>query len=504
MTFRIDTARGRRILSLALPIMVAMVTQTLINVVDTIYVGKLDPTYSIPGQAALGFSLPVYWSLGGFLAALGVGTQAITARRYGEGASEKAGQTLTNSLFVGLVASLTFTVIGWFGTPYVFPFLTSNESVLGLGIPYTQVRMLAILPMTWTMAFKGFFDGLGKTRVHMWACLVMNTVNILLNYPFIYGFGPLPPLYVTGAGIASIISTAIGMFIMMGWTFRETFREKFKYWRISNLRPRLMGEIARLSAPSGGAEIFMMSGVLMFLKIVAMLDEQAVHTAIQTTSVYAGSGGAVLADLQRQLATVASWPGSLLAADWAPTLLSSRPPVYTTATKLIIDLATLGFVTCIAFGQATATLVSQHMGKDDYREAERYGWDSIKIGMYIFGVIGVIVLLEPAFFLDILSDDQLVIEAAIPGLRIMASLQMFVAAALILIQALFGAGNTKFVMYTEAAVHFLCLVPLTYLLSITFGVGFMGVWISAAVYVVTLCGVLTWKFWSGTWKNTEV
>jgi Na+-driven multidrug efflux pump len=504
MTFRIDTDRGRRILSLALPIMIAMVTQTLINVVDTIYVGKLDPTYSIPGQAALGFSLPVYWSLGGFLAALGVGTQAITARRYGEGESEQAGQTLTNSLFVGFVASLAFTLIGWFGTPYAFEFLTSNESVLELGVPYTRVRMLAILPMTWTMAFKGFFDGLGKTRVHMWACLVMNTINILLNYPLIYGMGALPPMYVTGAGIASLIATGIGMFIMMGWTFRKEFREQFEYWKLSNLKPKLMGEVARLSAPSGAAEIFMMSGVLLFLKIVAMLDEQAVHTAIQATSAYAGDGGMLFAELQQKLATVGSWPGSLMASDWGPTVLSSRPPVYTTATKLIFDLATLGFVTCIAFGQATATLVSQHMGKDDYRQAEKYGWDSIKIGMYIFGVIGVIVILQPAFFLDILSDDPLVIEAAVPGLRVMGSLQMFVAAALILIQALFGSGNTKFVMYTEAAVHFLCLVPLAYLLAFTFEVGFMGVWLSAAAYVITLAGILTWKFWSGTWKTTEV
>ena len=83
MYLAVDAKRGKQILSLAAPIIVAMLTQNLINVVDTIYIGKLDPTYSIPGQAALGFSLPFYWSIGGFLAAISVGTQATTARRFG-------------------------------------------------------------------------------------------------------------------------------------------------------------------------------------------------------------------------------------------------------------------------------------------------------------------------------------------------------------------------------------------------------------------------------------
>ena len=59
MTFQIDVTRGKRIAILAAPVVIAMFTQTLINIVDTIFVGKLDPSYSIPGQSALGFSLPI-------------------------------------------------------------------------------------------------------------------------------------------------------------------------------------------------------------------------------------------------------------------------------------------------------------------------------------------------------------------------------------------------------------------------------------------------------------
>ena len=163
MNFGIDITRGKRITRLAAPIVIAMFTQTFINVVDTIFVGKLDPAYSIPGQSALGFSLPILWSIGGFLAAIGVGTQAMTARRFGAKANEQAGKVLTNMVVVACLGSVVFTILGWFWIPFFFKFLTSNESVLSLGVPYARLRILGILALVVTTGYKGFFDGVGKT-----------------------------------------------------------------------------------------------------------------------------------------------------------------------------------------------------------------------------------------------------------------------------------------------------------------------------------------------------
>lgn len=504
MNLGINPRRGRRIFGLAAPIIIAMVTQTFINVVDTIYIGKLDPAFSIPGQAALGFALPVYWSIGGFLAAISVGTQATTARRYGADDAQGAGATLTNALSVGVLSAITFTAIGWLWVPVIFPLLTSNVSVQELGIPYTRIRLLATLPMVCTFAFKGFFDGLGKTKVHMWASLIMNAVNIVLNYIFIFGLGPIPPMYVTGAAIASATSTAVGMLAMVGWSLHGDFRETYAYYKLSKIQPKEMWKLVKLSAPSGAAEIFMMSGGLLFLAIVALLDEEAVTGALAATATYAGSTGQMFATIQHQLVSLENWAGGVLVGDWAPTLVNSRPPIFTTGAKLIIDLLSISFVTCIGFGQATATLVSQQMGKGQYKEAERYGWDSVKLGMYLFGALGLVVVFFPHMFLEFLSDDPLVIEMAAPGLRIMGSLEAFVAAALILVQAHFGAGNTKFVMYTEAIVHIVCLVPLAYFFSFTMELGFLGVWCAGATYIGVLAGVLAWKFWEGKWKEIKV
>ncbi|MFP4599817.1 MAG: MATE family efflux transporter [Persicimonas sp.] len=500
----VDLKRSKRIVWLAAPIMVAMLTQTGINVVDTIFVGKLDASYSIPGQAALGFSLPIFWTIGGFLAAIGVGTQVMTARRHGEGHHEKAGAVLASGVAVAVLSALVFTAIGWMAIPGFFRFLTSNDAVLTLGIPYAQMRVLGITAMVATTAYKGFFDGLGATQVHMYACLVMNVFNVILNYALIFGLGPIPAFHVTGAAIGSVIATFIGLAFMIYWTLRGEHPTKFRVYRLSNFKPKLMWRMIKLSVPSGAAQIFVMAGVLMFLKIIAILDEEAVMTTLASAEFYGGDLSRGAPALHTSITQAREFAGRIFTVDWPATLMWSRPPVYTTAAKLIIDLLSIGFVTCIAFGQATATLVSQSMGKNVYREAEAYGWDSVKLGMYFFGTLGVLVIIYPEAFLDLLSDDQIVIDAAVPGLRVMASMQMFIAMALVSIQALFGAGDTKFVMVAELILHGVCLVPLAYLFSVILDLGFLGVWLSAAVYTLALGAVMAWKFWEGSWKDIEV
>jgi Na+-driven multidrug efflux pump len=75
---------------------------------------------------------------------------------------------------------------------------------------------------------------------------------------------------------------------------------------------------------------------------------------------------------------------------------------------------------------------------------------------------------------------------------------------MILTQALFGAGNSRFVMLAELVLHFTCLVPMAWLLGITFHYGLNGIWASAVTYVVLLCAVMVWKFSRGDWKTIQL
>ena len=75
---------------------------------------------------------------------------------------------------------------------------------------------------------------------------------------------------------------------------------------------------------------------------------------------------------------------------------------------------------------------------------------------------------------------------------------------MILTQALFGAGNPRFVMMVELLLHFGVLLPVAYVCGVLLHGGLLGVWSAAAVYAVLLTSIMAWKFRSGTWKTIVI
>jgi putative MATE family efflux protein len=457
MKLAIDRTLGSRIGSLTWPVVVAMVSQTLINQVDEALIGRLPKAEATPGQAALLPALILFWAIGGSLAAISVGTQALTARRFGEDDHARAGQVLFNSVAVAAITSAIASVIGWFAAPALFGLIANTPDQLKLGVPYLQWRMVGVFSMVVTTSYKSWFDGLGRTRVHMGAAIVMNIINYFLNVALIFGKWGAPALGVTGSGIASMISSYIGMFIIIGWSLRPRYLHEYRVYHLVNLSMRQQWELIKVSVPSAIATMFVMSGFGLFRAIVNVLDKEAGHG-----------------------------------------------PIYGAATSIIIIVLMLCFTAFMAYGSATATLVGQSMGAKQYGLAERYGWEAVKIGVYVTLFIGAIIVVLPDTVLHVFSKDEAVIAVARPILRICGALMPCILSALVLTQALFGAGNTKFVMFVEFGLHFFCLVPLAYLCGIVAGWGVLGVWMGAFAYIVLLCSIMGWKFAEGAWKEIRI
>ena len=455
--FGVRRQHARVILTLAWPVILGMLTQTAVNLVDTAMVGRLPEAISVPGQAALGISLPLYWAIGGFLSSIQVGTQAVASRRFGEGNAALSGRALTNSLAVAFSASIVLSAVAIWSIPHIFPLLDGDAQVVRWGVPYLQVRLIGVLSMVATASAQGFFDGIGRTYVHLVAAVVMNLLNIFGDWVLVFGHLGAPAMGPTGAAVASTVATYVGLAVMLGWTLIPEVRRRFRPFHLGNLSPRVMWDIIRFGIPSGVATVAMMTGFLMFLKIVAHLDAVAGHGA-----------------------------------------------VFTAATKVIIDILSITFMSCIAFGTATATLVGQAMGKGKPRRAELYGWASVKLGLYIFGVFGALTAIWPELLIAVFSKDQAVIQAAIPVLRMLGCVEGLIAAAMILMQAMFGAGAAKFVMYVELCLHFLCLVPLAYLFGVVLDLKLVGMWFGAVVYVFLVVGIMGYTFYRGHWKHIEV
>ena len=494
MSLKVDKTLGKRILRLAYPVTIAMLTQTAINLVDTIMVGRLDSEYSIAGQSAIAISLILLWAVGGLISSISVGTQALAARRFGEGQLLMAGKVLNNALIIGSIASVIATIGVLIALPYFYPFLHSNPSVVTFGIEYSTFRFLGIFSMVLTIVYKGFFDGIGRTKVHMTAAISMNVVNVVLNYCLIFGVGPFPRMNVAGAGLASLIATFVGLFIMLAYSAESGARKRHGLYSRGAFDWKIVRSVVKIGIPGGLATLFVMTGFGVFITIVGWLDQEVVHAAVHNLPEYTSAKLSAF--------------GQASTAIWTPELhdaaLGANPPVHTAATKVIMDIMSVVFMTCMAFGQATATLVGQSLGARDPDLAEAYGWESVKIGAYFMGSVGLLIGLFPDIIAGWFNPDVLVISTAHSALQLMAVSSALIAVGMILAQALFGAGVTVYVMVAELLLHFFCLIPVAYLFGIYFDWGLVGIWGAALTYIVGLAAAMAWKFQEGGWKENRI
>ena len=461
----------RVVLRLATPTVFAMLAQSAVNEIDIIFLSWLPQPEASNAQAALLPSLILLWMFGGSLSAISVGTQAIAARRFAQGKPRDAGAVLANSLAFACVASFAFTALAYLFLPYALKFLITAPHVREQASHYLGFRILGVSSMVMTFSLKAFFDGIGKTYVHMISSIVMNVVNVVLCIVLIFGRYGAPRLGIQGAGIAGCVSSWLGFVIMVVWVLLPRYRRDYQPFRRSHLSRSLVWDILKLSIPSAVATLAVMTGFAFFSRIVSELDH---GPALAATAAAATATGAVEA-------------------------------VNSAATMLIVGILKLTFTACLAFGTSTATLVSQSLGEGDPGKAERFGWVSVRLGLILFGFVG---LCEGVFFthqlLSLVTRSEAVYHAALIPLRMMGLATPLIATGMILTQALFGAGNSRFVMIVELILHFLCLVPLAWLLGLELRVGLVGIWSAALTYVVLLTAVMVWKFRSGDWKTIRI
>ena len=453
----------RTILRLALPTVIAMLSQSVVNEIDVFFFTKLPHPEDSNAQAALLPSLLLVWLFGGSLSAISVGTQALTARRYAERRYEAAGAVLANAAFFCLIAGLVFMVIGAATIHSLLGLILKVPEAHEIAYSYSRWRLLGIVSMAGTMGLKAFFDGIGKTWVHLVSAVVMNVFNVLFCWMFIFGNLGAPRMGAPGAGFAAFAATWIGLGIMMFFAAKE--RGRFDFLRWSNISKSLTWDILKLSIPAAMATVVMMVGFGLFARVAGTLDE----------------------------IEAAANPGAV------------REAVNGAATTDIVAIMKLTFTACLAFGTATATLVAQSLAAKRPADAERFGWASVRLGLVLFGVVGLLegVLFTPQI-VHFISHSDAVREAAIGPMRMMGIVTPIIAVAMILSEALFGAGNTKFVAAAQFCLVFLLLVPLAWFLGLKTDLGITGMWAAAVFYSIAAAVVMTLKFRGGTWKKIQL
>ncbi len=437
-----------RVFSMAVPVMLGMMSQVVLNVVDAAMVGQLGAAQ----LAAAGLGSMAFMVVAMGFSALGTGTQILTARAWGGRDPAAASRVLSNSLFLTVPLGAALSSMAVFRVLPFIHYLVEAPLVRDLTIDYVRYRFVGLLFYLACFAFIGYFNGVGKTKIMMKYMIIVVTLNILFNYLLIFGIWIFPRMGVSGAALASTISYLSGTVYILSCVWYDRIFREYPFFRRRNFHWKLVWDIAYLSWPRAVRMFSFFGAFLVFYKFVGM------------TEILPAKVAAVLA-----------------------------------ATTILITILSFSFMPGVGIGMAGATLIGQSLGAGKFTAARHYGWASVRFGILFMGLSGLLFMLFPREIISFFTRDPLVIDQGYWPLIILGVVQSFNAVGAVLSYCLEGAGATHWVMGAELFIYWLVFLPMTYLFAIHLGWGMTAAWGCIGFMMILYAAVMIRKFRSDSW-----
>ena len=232
-------------LKLAYPVILGMLGHTFVAFADNIMVGQLGTAEL--AAVSLGNSFVfIAMSLGiGFSTAI----TPLVAEADAEGNIDRGRSTFKHGLILCTVLGISLFLLILLAKPLMY-LMDQPLEVVELAIPYLDLVAVSLIPLVIFQAFKQFSDGLSKTKFAMYATVVANIVNVVLNYLLIFGNFGFPQMGIVGAAIGTLVSRVImNIFI---WYFLKTDLKTKEY--VSNfslkVKTKMIKKIISLGFPS--------------------------------------------------------------------------------------------------------------------------------------------------------------------------------------------------------------------------------------------------------------
>ena len=195
--------------SMSLPMMLSMLVQALYNIVDSMFVAKL----SEDALTAVSLAFPIQTLMIAVAGGTGVGINALLSRSLGEHDFEGANRAAKNGLFLAIISSIVFAVLGVFGSRVFFAIQTKNPAIVEYGTQYLTIITLCCIAIFLQITFERLLQSTGKTFYNMITQGLGAIINIILDPIMIFGLFGFPRLEVAGAALATVTGQMIAVII---------------------------------------------------------------------------------------------------------------------------------------------------------------------------------------------------------------------------------------------------------------------------------------------------
>tara|TARA_Y100000780_G_scaffold21520_1_gene18158 strand:- start:53 stop:1396 length:1344 start_codon:yes stop_codon:yes gene_type:complete len=255
---------------IALPASVGTLFQTLFNVVDTFFAGKISPE----ALSALAKSFPIYFIIIAACVGVTVGGTSLIANSIVENNKEKVLGYFANTIIYAFLISILITIIGLVFSPSLFALMGSDDEVILLSLKYTNVIFAGSIIFIMVVALNSLLHADGDTKTFRNILILSFFLNIILNPLFIFGFGFIPAMGIVGIGVATIVAQFVGLLIIFNKIIKSS---RIKDISIKYFYPKvyLLKNLFFQSAPISAALLLISVGNFIIFAYIGVFGEYA-------------------------------------------------------------------------------------------------------------------------------------------------------------------------------------------------------------------------------------
>ncbi len=235
----------RLLITMSLPMMISMLVQALYNIVDSIFVSRINE-YAL---RAVSLAFPIQSLMIAVAVGTGVGINAFLSRTLGEKDFKKANTIAVNGIFIELVSYVIFVLVGIFVSRPFFASQTVIPEVREYGVVYLTVCCCASIGIFMQITFERLLQSTGRTMYTMVTQGVGAVINLILDPILIFGLFGLPGLGVAGAAAATVIGqiAAAVLAVVLNLKANRELHISFRGFRPDM---GLIGNIYKVGVPS--------------------------------------------------------------------------------------------------------------------------------------------------------------------------------------------------------------------------------------------------------------
>jgi len=421
---------------LAWPLVITQVGYIITGMVDTVFLGKIGAAE----QAACILSNNLYI----LLLVFGIGvsyatTPLVTSANQNMDLLKKA-SLFKNSIFLNVSVSIICFIV-LFLSSGLLKYMHQPEDVIKLAVPFFNVLIFSMIPISLFFTCKQYCEGLSNTRMALFISIIGNVINIVLNYLLIYGKFGFPELGYIGSAWASFISR-----VFMGFSFLYLIFKSPVTKEISAVYNRVKinkKELFHL------AKIGLNAGLQLTFEVAAFV----------IAGLMAGTFGKEQID----------------------------------AHGIALSIAAFTYMFASGISSASSIRVGIYKAQDNWLEIKQAAFSSIKLVMLIMGGFAILFLMINNFLPKVFSSDLQIVNLASKLLIIAALFQLFDGIQVTIVGILRGLEDFKIPTLISLVGYWIIALPLAYWLAFILKLETVGVWIGLLVSLIFAAIILFWR-----------